>query len=156
MDFDALYDECARLLAGSGDPRTRLQALCDLVAGKVPHYDWFGFYIAAKAEKVLVLGPFTGEPTDHVRIPFGTGICGQAAADGETFVVDDVSAEGNYLACSLKVKSEIVVPVPAPDDTVAGEIDIDSHSKAAFGIDDVAFLERLSILVARDVQALRA
>jgi L-methionine (R)-S-oxide reductase len=71
-----------------------------------------------------------GEPTDHTRIPYGTGICGQAAETLETFVVQDVSQADNYLACSVDVKSEIVVPI-MKGDTFVGELDIDSHTKDA-------------------------
>jgi L-methionine (R)-S-oxide reductase len=156
MDFSGLEAEALAFLERPADPRKRLEALCSLMKLRVPHYDWFGFYIARRAERILDLGPYVGESTEHTTIPFGRGICGQAAESGETFVVDDVSAASNYLACSLKVKSEIVVPVlaPASGETV-GEIDIDSHTVAAFTGEDRAFLERLAILVAADVEALR-
>jgi GAF domain-containing protein len=127
----------------------------------VARYDWFGFYVARRAEALLDLGPFVGEPSDHVLIPFGRGICGQAAESGETFVVDDVSSASNYLACSLKVRSEIVVPVFAPlkpgsgEREFLGEIDIDSHEVAAFGAEDREFLEGLASLIASDLAALR-
>lgn len=156
MDFAGIEAEADSLFAGSGEPRGRLQAFCDLMKRRVPRYDWFGFYIARRDERLLDLGPFAGEPTEHVLIPFGRGICGQAAESLETFVVDDVSSASNYLACSLKVKSEIVVPVPSPSaGALAGEIDIDSHRVAAFGEGDRAFLERMALLVASDVEALR-
>jgi len=98
-----------------------------LLVENVPHYDWVGFYLVDKAKKELVLGPFVGEPTEHVRIPFGRGICGQAAERRTTFVVQDVSKEGNYLACSPKVKSEIVIPLFKGGEII-GELDIDSHT----------------------------
>jgi GAF domain-containing protein len=156
MDFPELEAEAAALLAAAGGARDRLQAFCDLMKARVPHYDWFGFYIARRGERLLDLGPFAGEPTEHTLIPFGRGICGQAAAGRETLIVDDVSAASNYLACSLKVKSEIVVPVLSPaSGEVAGEIDIDSHRAAAFSVGDRHFLERAAVLVAADVEALR-
>jgi L-methionine (R)-S-oxide reductase len=156
MDFQKLQSECIDLLAEPGDSRKKLQSLCSLLQARVAHYDWFGFYVARRGEALLDLGPFVGEPTDHVLIPFGRGICGQAAERGETFLVDDVSAALNYLACSLKVKSEIVVPVMDPQTgDVTGEIDIDSHSVAAFGAEDRDFLERLAVLVEADVAELR-
>jgi L-methionine (R)-S-oxide reductase len=165
LDFSRLEKELPSVLDPSFLPRERLQRLCDFLKERVPHYDWFGFYIARRVPsdegtRLLDLGPFAGESTEHVLIPFGKGICGQAADSGDTFVVDDVSAASNYLACSLKVKSEIVVPVfysggdVAPR-VVAGEIDIDSHSVAAFFPEDRAFLERLALRVASDVEALR-
>ncbi len=156
MDFSKLESEYSVLLAGSGSPRDRLSALCELLKARVPQYDWFGFYVARRAEPLLDLGPFAGEATEHTLIPFGRGICGQAAESRETCIVDDVSSASNYLACSLKVKSEIVVPVMDPrTGDVAGEIDIDSHAVAAFAPEDRAFLERLALIVAADVAALR-
>jgi len=156
MDFSRLETEARALLAGPGGSGERLQALCSLMKARVGHYDWFGFYVARRGERLLDLGPYAGEATEHVLIAFGRGICGQAAESGETFVVDDVASASNYLACSLKVKSEIVVPIPDPaSGDVAGEIDIDSHSAAAFKAEDRAFLERLALLVASDVAAIR-
>lgn len=157
MDFSPISSDAAQILASGGSPGERLQKLCGYLNSKVAHYDWFGFYIAERGMKELFLGPFAGEPTEHTRIPFGRGICGQAAESKETFLVEDVSAASNYLACSLKVKSEIVVPVFKPGTReVAGEIDIDSHKVAAFGADDRAFLEALAVMVARDLESLRA
>jgi GAF domain-containing protein len=87
-----------------------------------------------------------GAPTDHVFIPFGTGICGQAAETLETFVIDDVTAQSNYLACSLDVKSEIVVPIMKGDEFI-GELDIDSHLPARFGKDDQAVMEEICVIL---------
>jgi L-methionine (R)-S-oxide reductase len=160
VDFSRLEKDIAALFEAYPESRQRLEALCALMKDRVPQYDWFGFYIARRGAALLDLGPFAGEATEHALIPFGRGICGQAAQSGDTFVVDDVSAASNYLACSLKVKSEIVVPVFAPGGDVTprvmvGEIDIDSHSVAAFGPEDRAFLERLALRVAADLEALR-
>jgi len=165
MDYSAVYEEAAAILSGTGTPVERLQKLCDCLKGTVAHYDWFGFYVSERSKPELFLGPFAGEPTEHTRIPFGSGICGQAASTKAAFVVPDVSAASNYLACSIKVKSEIVIPVFAPGSfdydrgkgagEVIGEIDIDSHTKDAFTEEDRDFLESLAILVASDVEALR-
>ena len=156
MDFSELQAEVEGVFAASGSARARLQALCELMRERVPHYDWFGFYVARRDEQLLDLGPFSGEQTEHVLIPFGRGICGQAADRLRTIVVDDVAAEANYLACSLRVKSEIVVPVLEPGSgEVAGEIDIDSHTAAAFKDADRDFLERLARSVAPAISALR-
>lgn len=113
-----------------------------LLKRSVAHYDWVGFYVFDQSSRnELVLGPFAGEPTEHTRIPFGKGICGQAAIRGESFIVDDVSKETNYLSCSPRVKSEIVVPVFKDGDVVA-ELDIDSHKLSPFTEDEKNFLER--------------
>ena len=110
------------------------------------HYSWLGIYLVEGDD--LVLGPWKGpEPTEHVRIPVGQGICGAAAATGETEIVDDVNADPRYLSCFPSTRSEIVVPI-AHGGCVVGEIDIDSDQPAAFGEDDRAFLERVAALIA--------
>ncbi len=143
-DFDTLLERCRGELKRGDERGVGLQLVCDFLQREVAHYDWFGFYIAVPAERMLVLGPYQGEATDHVRIPYGRGICGQAAEREQTVLVDDVRAESNYLACSLRVRSEIVVPVFRSGEVVA-EIDIDSHRPAAFGADDRTFLESLAV-----------
>jgi GAF domain-containing protein len=119
----------------------KMLEICWLLNSRFPNFNWVGFYIATGTRE-LALGPFVGEPTEHVRIPYGRGICGQAAETRKTFVVDDVSNESNYLACSMYVRSEIVVPILVNGE-VAGELDIDSHESNAFTKEDRAFLERL-------------
>ncbi len=94
----------------------------------------------------LVLGPFAGAATEHFRIPVSRGLCGAAVAQGQTIVVDDVAVDLRYLACSLETRSEIVVPIRARG-KIVGEIDIDSHTPAAFGPEDRAFLEKCAALV---------
>ncbi|MFU8812988.1 MAG: GAF domain-containing protein [Balneolaceae bacterium] len=109
----------------------KLQAICERLDAEVSVFNWTGFYMASETEeRMLELGPYVGEETDHTRIPFGRGICGQAAETLETFVVQDVSKANNYLACSVNVKSEIVVPIMKGDRFI-GELDIDSHTKDA-------------------------
>lgn len=118
------------------------------LGARVPHYTWVGVYWLAG--DTLVLGPWVGpEPTEHVRIPVGVGVCGAAAASGRTQVVDDVSTDRRYLACFPYTRSEIVVPIKHPDGTVVGEIDIDSERLAAFGPDDVRLLEEVAAAIAR-------
>ncbi|MDR8394492.1 GAF domain-containing protein [Aliifodinibius sp. S!AR15-10] len=121
----------------------KLFAICELLDDDVDVFDWVGFYLVdPEAERELVLGPYVGEPTDHTRIPFGKGICGQAAESLETFVVQDVSKEDNYLACSIDVKAEIVVPI-LKDGTLLGELDIDSHTKGSITEDHRDMLEEI-------------
>jgi GAF domain-containing protein len=123
-----------------------LQEVVDLLHDGVEHYSWVGIYLVEGDD--LVLGPWKGpEATEHVRIPVGQGVCGAAAATGQTEVVDDVNADPRYLACFPSTRSEIVVPI-APDGRVIGEIDIDSDSPAAFGDADREFLERVAESVA--------
>ncbi len=120
-----------------------MEEICEILYENVSYYNWVGFYLVDEEKpNELVLGPFKGEPTEHVRIPFGKGICGQAAATGMTFVVQDVSKETNYLSCSPKVKSEIVVPI-MKDEEIFGELDIDSHLLNPFDEFDEVFLNRI-------------
>jgi len=136
-------------LALSKIPREdRLMNICRLLKEKVPHYNWVGFYLVDEAnERELILGPYVGAPTDHVRIPFGKGICGQAAETGEVFVIDDVTNESNYLSCSINVKSEIVLPIFRHGQFI-GELDIDSHTPAAFTGHDQKFLNSVCEIAA--------
>lgn len=127
----------------------KLGTVCRLLKDKVSYYSWVGFYIVDKERKnELVLGPFEGEPTEHTRIPFGRGICGQAAAVRETFLVQDVSKETNYLSCSANVKSEVVIPI-FKKGKVVGELDIDSHVLSPFTKEDEAFLKKISEMVSK-------
>ena len=124
-----------------------LSDVCTLLQSEAPKYNWVGFYWMDTANKQLFLGPFAGAPTDHVRIPFGVGICGQVAVSGETLRVDDVSQSDNYLACSTETRSELVVPI-AVNGELVGQLDIDSHTLQAFSEDDLHFCELLCEMVA--------
>ena len=110
----------------------KLFDICRCIQEHVAHADWVGFYLVDPLKTTdLVLGPFVGETTEHVRIPIGRGICGMAAERGEAVVVDDVTKETNYLSCSPKVRAEIVVPI-MKDGRVVAELDIDAHAEAVF------------------------
>jgi L-methionine (R)-S-oxide reductase len=124
---------------------TSLQSLqeniVESIAQRLSYYSWTGFYMLDPNDpETLVLGPFVGDPTPHVRIPVTQGICGAAVASGRTVIVDDVNADPRYLSCSIKTQSEIVVPIHAHG-KIVGEIDIDSHQAAAFTESDRQFLE---------------
>jgi GAF domain-containing protein len=145
--FDQLWLKVLGIVCACGTPEEKLGYVVKVLEMNVPHYNWVGFYLTDPDERdVLVLGPYEGAPTDHTRIPFGRGICGQAAQAKETFVVPDVTAEDNYLSCSVNVKSEIVVPI-LRDGEVLGELDVDSQTGDAFTDDDRAFLEKVAELV---------
>jgi len=121
-----------------------LQNISKLLKEEVEYYDWVGFYLVDKNNPdELILGPFEGSPTEHTRIPFGQGVCGQVANIGKVIIVQDVSQEHNYLSCSIDVQSEIVVPI-FKDGKFIGEIDIDSHKKAPFTKEDTVFLEKIA------------
>ena len=118
----------------------KLLQICTLLESNVEHYNWVGFYFADHTTKTLHLGPYVGAPTDHIVIPFGKGICGQVAVSNANFVVPDVAAQDNYIACSFTVKSEIVVPLFVNGVNI-GQIDIDSNVLDPFTAADERFLE---------------
>ncbi len=121
-----------------------LKQICQTLKKEVYHYDWVGFY--SLKDGGLELGPYVGKPTDHTHIAIGKGVCGQVAESGKTRVVQDVSLEDNYIACSIDVQSEIVVPVLKNGIFVA-ELDIDSHSPAPFTQSDTDFLEKVCEMI---------
>ena len=129
------------------DSQTRLQELCDYLRDSVSYYDWVGFYFRNGEKEELKLGPFAGTPTEHTIIPFGKGICGQVAVSNQNFVVPDVSAQDNYIACSISVKSEIVIPLFKNGENI-GQIDIDSDVADPFTEEDERFLEFVNEQVA--------
>jgi len=132
-------------IAAAPAPHSAMQQAVRLLKDAVPHYTWVGIYVLEGNE--LVLGPYLGKPSPHTRIPLGNGICGAAATEKATIVVDDVNADPRYLACSIETRSEIVVPIMRGDQ-VLGEIDIDSDQPAAFGASDRALLEPVAAMLA--------
>ena len=127
MNTDAILDRVTSIISTNKSRNEKLQQISELLDKEVDVFDWTGFYISSETEEeMLELGPFVGEETDHTKIPYGTGICGQAAETFDTFVIQDVTKSDNYLACSADVKSEIVVPIMKNGEFVA-ELDIDSH-----------------------------
>lgn len=144
-----LRPEVIKILSEKTSPvDTRLLALCEFLKEKVPHYDWVGFYFKNGEKPELKLGPYAGAPTDHTIIPFGKGICGQVALSNQNFVVPDVSAQDNYIACSISVRSEIVVPLFVNGENI-GQIDIDSETPDPFGEEDEQLLEFVNREVAK-------
>jgi L-methionine (R)-S-oxide reductase len=118
----------------------RLLNICELLESNVSYYNWVGFYFRNGNKEELILGPYVGAPTDHTIIPFGKGICGQVAVSNKNFVVPDVTAQDNYIACSITVKAEIVIPVFVNGENI-GQIDIDSNTPNPFTDEDERFLE---------------
>jgi L-methionine (R)-S-oxide reductase len=132
-------------VAASPNANAAMKQVVQLLKDAMPHYSWVGIYLIDGDE--LVLGPFLGKPSPHTRIPLGRGICGAAATEKATIIVDDVNADPRYLACSIETKSEIVVPIMNGPE-VLGEIDIDSDQPAAFGQADRELLEQVAPLLA--------
>lgn len=140
MKLENLKPQITIIIESSHNVDDKMQSICDLLQGKVETYDWVGFYMAHETEPTLHLKSQAGIPTDHTVIPFGKGICGQVAVSNENFVVPDVKAQDNYIACSIHVKSEIVIPL-FKDGKNIGQIDIDSNTIDAFNEHDERFLE---------------
>ena len=147
MSFETLRHKIRTALTNENDSiEQRMMYVCELLQTSIHYYDWVGFYFANDVEKTLHLKAFAGKPTDHTVIPFGKGICGQVAVSNENFVVEDVKAQNNYIACSLHVKSEIVIPL-FKDGKNIGQIDVDSHTKDSFSEEDERFLEWVNKMV---------
>ncbi|QCX52533.1 GAF domain-containing protein [Elizabethkingia sp. JS20170427COW] len=137
-----LKQRLSLLIQSEEDTQAKLQKICTLLDQEIEYFNWTGFYFRDGDKEELVLGPYVGATTDHIRIPFGKGICGQVAVSGETFLVPDVYAQDNYLSCSLDTQSEIVVPIFKNGKNI-GQIDIDSHHKDPFSQEDQQLLEWL-------------
>ncbi|MCF8363514.1 MAG: GAF domain-containing protein [Prolixibacteraceae bacterium] len=143
MNIEKIYNLVDETLLDDSANNEKLKAICSLLKEEVHHYDWVGFYILDKSQNILLLGPYVGKPTDHTKIPVGKGVCGQVAENCSTMIVQDVSNIDNYIACSIDVQSEIVVPV-MKDNVFVAEIDIDSHAFAPFTNRDQELLETIA------------
>ena len=141
MTLDALKPEIhSILLKDNRSKDERLLEICQVLESNITYYNWVGFYFKNGDKDELKLGPYVGEPTDHTIIPFGKGICGQVAVSNQNFVVPDVAAQDNYIACSITVKAEIVIPIFVNGENI-GQIDIDSNTPDPFTKADEDFLE---------------
>src|SRR5277367_4874955 len=150
-DLKIEIDELAK---NAPSARQLMSEIVELLHERLLKFNWVGFYMLETLPgqpPILVLGPFQGAMTPHTRIPLHQGICGAAASTGKTVLVDDVSLDPRYLACSLETKSEIVVPVFAHG-KVVGELDIDSHFPAAFKDEDRDLVEYCAGLVGASLE----
>jgi L-methionine (R)-S-oxide reductase len=143
-DYDAVERDIRRELAELTDPIQAMTRVVGMLKERLPAYSWVGIYRCAGDE--LLLGPFVGKPSPHTRIPLGRGICGAAATQKTTILVDDVRSDPRYLACSIETQSEIVVPIMRNGE-VLGEIDVDSDTRAAFGDADRRMLESVAAML---------
>ncbi len=154
-DVDRELEQLARAANSAQD---LMFEIVKLLHDRMLKYNWVGFYMLETPSNgeppMLVLGAFQGAMTPHTRIPLHQGICGAAASTGKTVIVDDVSKDPRYLACSLETKSEIVVPVFVRG-KVVGELDIDSHFPAAFKDEDRELVERCAVLVGQHLEKSR-
>lgn len=141
MTFEGLKPKVQDILSKTNISREeKLLKICHLLKDNISYYDWVGFYFRNGKKEELILGPYAGAATDHAIIPFGKGICGQVAVSNKNFVVPDVQAQDNYIACSFTVKSEIVIPLFVNGENI-GQIDIDSNVLDPFTKEDELFLE---------------
>jgi L-methionine (R)-S-oxide reductase len=145
QQYSVTLDRIRTAVERHDDSTRAMEVVVRLLKQDLPNYDWVGIYLLDGNE--LVLGPFVGKPSPHTRIPLGRGICGAAAAEKATIIVDDVNVDPRYLACSVDTKAEIVVPIMQNGD-VLGEIDVDSDRRGAFGAADRELLEAVAALLA--------
>lgn len=147
-DKPALYAELLQsadaLTAGESDAVANMANIAALLFDWLPDLNWAGFYRAVDGE--LVLGPFQGKAA-CIRIAFGHGVCGRAAATGSTQRVADVHAFPGHIACDAASASELVVPVLHGGRVIA-VIDLDSPKFARFDADDQAGIEALAAMLA--------
>ena len=140
----AFYDDLVRaadaLTTGESDGIANMANVAALMWQLVPDLNWAGFYRVIDRE--LVLGPFCGKPA-CIRIPLGQGVCGRAAANGESQLVPDVRAFSGHIACDADSRSELVVPVRRGG-TIIAVIDLDAPRENRFDTDDLAGIERLA------------
>ena len=151
--IEEVRNEIASLATTASTPKELMQLVCKILHDRMLKYNWVGFYMLEPGTQppVLILETFVGAMTPHTRIPLNQGICGAAASSGKTIVVDDVSKDPRYLACSLETKSEIVVPIFV-NGQVAGELDIDSHFSAAFGSQDQNLVQYCAEVVGKRLE----
>ena len=150
--FKRIVDDVRAIIDGPGELESKMQDICQIMANKIGYYDWVGFYLVCPdKERCLYLGPFVGDPTEHVNIQFGEGICGQSAETKQIFVVPNVCEVTNYLSCSPKVQSEIVVPI-MDDEKFLGELDIDSHLIDPFSKEDEDMLQAIADMLASHLE----
>ena len=136
--------QLAGLLGSEADATANAANTSALIFASLPDLNWAGFYFLRGDE--LVVGPFQGQPA-CVRIALGRGVCGTAAAERRTIVVDDVNAFPGHIACDAASRSEIVVPLFRGDGLI-GVLDLDSPTPGRFDDDDRAGLERLAAICA--------
>jgi GAF domain-containing protein len=154
--IEEIRSELTELAQAVPTAQELMQAMVKLLHERMLKYNWVGFYMLEPGAQppMLVLGAFEGAMTPHTRIPLNQGICGAAASSGQTVVVDDVSKDPRYLACSLETRSEIVVPVFVHG-MVVGELDIDSHFPAAFTPEHQTLVQHCAMLVGKKLETSR-
>jgi L-methionine (R)-S-oxide reductase len=136
------------LVAGEPDPIANMANAAALIWESLPELNWVGFYRNVGGE--LVLGPFQGRPA-CIRIAFGSGVCGAAAATLQVQRVDDVNAFPGHIACDSASRSELVVPIVGADGALIAVLDLDSPRVGRFTAEDEAGCVRLGEILARAI-----
>ena len=148
--YAAVAEEIAAVLDGEPNLTARMATVASMLAASFEAFFWTGFYVVDPArERELVVGPYQGT-LGCLRIAFGRGVCGAAAASGRTQLVPDVHAFPGHIACDGDTKSELVVPVIRDGDVVA-LIDLDSPAPARIDAEDAAGIERLAAMLANRI-----
>lgn len=145
--YPLLEEEIDAVLADLSDPVAAMASVACLVKEALSQASWVGFYRVVEP-RLLRVGPYQG-PLGCLEIGFDRGVCGAAARTGQTQLVPDVHAFPGHIACDDSARSEIVVPVFAPDGTLVAVMDLDSRAPAAFSEADRAPLERIAARVGR-------
>ena len=145
--YRELATAAAALTADEPDGVANMANVAALIWQLVPRLNWAGFYRVQGNE--LVLGPFAGKPA-CIRIAFGQGVCGAAAASGATQMVPDVHAFAGHIACDVASRSELVVPV-LREGAVIAVIDLDSPEPGRFEADDARGIEALAAVIAQRI-----
>ena len=141
--YAALAQEIAAVLDGEPNLTARMATVSAMLASAFDAFLWTGFYVVDKARgDELVVGPYQGT-LGCLRIAFGRGVCGTAAAERRTVIVPDVQAFPGHIACDSRSRSEIVVPVFGAGGALIAVLDVDSAALAAFDETDAAGLERI-------------
>jgi len=152
MKRQQLVNEIKIAVASLETKEEILRKTIKMVNAFSPDFNWTGFYMMRNG--ALEVGPYVGPKTEHTRIELDAGICGAAATQKKTVVVDDVNADERFLACSVTTRSEIVVPL-MDDHECLGEIDIDSDKPSFFTDDDREMLEEIAAIVVERLKQLK-
>jgi len=147
-----LVDNIRIAIARANDEPSILKTAIELIDAFSEDFNWSGFYMLKEGK--LHVGPYIGPKTDHTVIDLNAGICGAAASQKQSVIVDDVLSDSRFLACSLSTRSEIVVPL-MNGDQVLGEIDIDSDKPTNFTSEDRLMFEQIAKVVVERLLAVR-
>ena len=140
-----LAEEIAAVLEGEPNLTARMATVAAMLAQSFERFFWTGFYVVDPDRPgELVVGPYQGT-LGCLRIGFGQGVCGTAAAERRTLIVPDVEAFPGHIACDSRSRSEIVVPAIGPGGRLLGVLDVDSTELAAFDEVDSQWLERILV-----------